>query len=69
MPRDRFLGNVQGAVGMFTSMSRPWENDRQHVVEMETLPETPHGTVISAVAGVLAVWVTAVKAVLPDGFF
>lgn len=68
MSRHDFLSNIQDAAGMFTSMTKPWEQDRQQAVVTEMLPDTPRRSVVSAVAVVLATWVSAVKAVLPDGF-
>jgi hypothetical protein len=64
---------VRTAVGLYTSMQRPWDGVDEAVPErLEQLPETLRRVrlrlFLSSAATAIATWLAGVKSMLPDGW-
>ena len=73
MRRGRMNDEVQTAVGLFTSMRRPWEGADEAVsagLEQEPEPANPMrpSLFLSAATATLATWLAGIKSMLPEGW-
>ena len=73
MRRDRMNDQVQTAIGLYTSMTRPWDGAEETAArEVERKPAPPRrirlGLLLSSATGTLATWLAGVKSMLPDGW-
>ena len=73
MRRGRMNDEVQTAVGLFTSMRRPWETPDEAVsagLEQEPEPASPMrpSLFLSSAMATLATWLAGIKSILPEGW-
>jgi hypothetical protein len=72
MARHKIVDQVQNTVGLYTSMSTPW--DQTHAEpQAEAVPEANTTDKLrpaaSPIAAALAFWLTSLKSILPEGWF
>jgi hypothetical protein len=74
MRRGRMNDEVETAVGLYTSMRRPWEGADEAVSAGAEQPPETSGRMrlrlfLSWATATLATWLAGVKSVLPEGWF
>lgn len=73
MGRSRMNDQVETAVGLYTSMRRPWEGAEADGAGQEPAPETSEPSrlrlFLSSVTATMLSWLAGIKSVLPEGWF
>jgi hypothetical protein len=72
MPRDKFVSQYKSTIGLYSTMSRPWEptegDVRGETVEpAEEPPSASAKPLFTWLIASLAIWMAAIKSILPDG--
>jgi hypothetical protein len=74
MARGKISDQVQNAVGLYTSMNKPWDGaDQDTPLRSDPSPDDggndPVRPVLSAISAALVLWLASVKSILPEGWF